>query len=368
MRRSYTALILTLGSLSLALVACSRIVNPNGWSGPTVADQALFVGTMEGRLVALDPETGETLWSFEVNGDRQTKAIYGSPAVGGDAIYIGDYSGSLHALSPQGDLLWTMELGGQIVGSPVVADGVVLVGSSDGYLYAVDPEDEKVAWRFKTGNKVWSTPLVWQGTVYFGSLDHNLYALRLEDGGLLWQFETNGAITARPVLRDGALLVGSFDGVFYAVDAATGRELWRFDGAESWFWADPVASDAAVFAPNLDGNLYALDIATGRLLWKAETGGPIVSAPALVDGRVAFASDDGRVRTVRQEDGGDERRCNIGSRIRAPLAQRDDIVYLSAQDRSIRALRVKANGALDELWAHFTDREDPTPPDYTPAC
>ncbi len=362
-----------LAALLLALTACTgRLPGPEGWSAGSVVGDALYIGSMEGVLLALDRANGQTIESIDLNGDDPNPGLYGRPTISDDMMFVGDYAGVLHALNLEGNRVWQEPVGGRIVGSPVVADGVVLVGSSDHALYAFNAADGSRLWRFETGGMVWSTPVVADGNVYFGSLDHKLYALRLQDGGKLWEFNTNGGITAAPVVADGRVYVGSFDSVFHALDAQTGAEVWRFADARGWFWAGAVATQDTIYAPSLDGNLYALDMATGRLRWSLKTNGPIVGSPVVVFDRVVVGSDDGTVRLVRLSDGGDEFRCNIGSQIRASLtkyeAPEGTLVYLAARDHSIRALRVKPNGSPDEIWVHFTNREDAVPVGRTPAC
>ena len=44
-----------------------------------------------------------------------------------------------------------------------------------------------------------------------------------------------------------------------------------------------------------DGRLYALDLATGKSVWEYEAGGGFNGSPAIADGRLVIASDDGHV-------------------------------------------------------------------------
>ena len=350
--------------------ACTRIGTPEGWSGAVLSGETLFIGTLEGELRALDASTGEPMWRFRLGPEQDGAAIYGMPALVDQTIYVGGYDGRLYAFNLEGEVVWSEIVGEAepIVGGPVLTGDTLLVGSSDGRLYAFDAAEGTKLWSFPTGNKVWSAPAVANGVAYFGSLDHSLYAVEVEKGTQVWHFPAEGAITATPVVADGRVYFGAFDSVFYAVDADSGNEVWRFDGASSWFWGGAILASDTILAPSLDGNLYALDASSGNLLWTLKTDEPIVGSPAIVDGRVAVASMDGRVRVVRLSDGLGEERCDIGVRIRAPLTANDGTVYLSAGDHSVRALTIKTDGNPDEEWVHFTDREDPVPQDHVPAC
>jgi outer membrane protein assembly factor BamB len=353
----------------LVLSACARISKPEGWSAGLVVDDTLFVGTREGRLLALDRFTGETRWAFDLRGEETLRAIYSAPTFADNTLFVGGYDGILYALSTDGELLWEERVEGPIVGSPTVADGTVLVGSTDGDVYAFDIAEGLLEWRFSTENAVWSSPAVSNGVAYFGSLDHDVYAVNLDDSSLLWQFPTKGAITASPVVADGRVYIGSFDGVFYAINARTGQEVWRFVEASNWYWGRAVVYEDTIYAPSLDGNLYALDIDTGKLRWTIETEGPIVGSPAIVFDMIAVASEDGKVRLARLGDGLEMGSCNIGEQIRTPLASEDGFVYFGAKDNSIRALEIKReSGNPDEAWVHFTNRDDPIPRTRAGAC
>ena len=378
--------------LLLASAACARLTTPEGWSAVAVAAdvqyrgvtyaEVAYVGSREGRILALDGSSGDTLWAFELRGEESRRAVYGTPALHEGALYVGGYDGVLYVLTMDGRDLDELEVGDgdPIVGSPVVAGNIVLVGSSDGNLYAYDivrtgsDVTLREKWIAPTGGKVWSTPAVADGIAYFGSLDRKLYAVNLSDGAPAWPepFAARGAIVAKPVVDGGLVYVGAVDGVFYAVDAATGVEAARFDGANGWFWAGALMSGGLVFAPSLDGNLYALDADGLSPAWSdpLRTGGPIVGSPAIVGDRITAPSLDNKVATVhsvRASDGGASERCSFGGRnstqIKASLTSHEGYVYVVATDRSVRKLELDARGDLHEDWVRFTDQDLPASAD-----
>lgn len=359
----------------LSLAACGRVARPDGASGSVVAGKRLIIGTMEGDLVALDTDSGATLWKLELRSGENVKntAIYGTPAVDGDTVYIGGYNGRLYAVSLTGEERWVEPVGideARIVGSPVVAGGLVLIGSSDGNLYAFDtnPEEHSRVWEFPTGGEVWATPVVSDGVVYFGSLDHKFYAVDLGNGEKVWEFRTKGGITARAVVAGGRVYVGSFDHVLYAIDVKTGKEVARFGGATGWYWAGAVATEDTLYVPSLDGRLYALGLDDLKPRWPPfVTDEAITNTPVIIRDRIAVPSNDGRVRLVRLRDGGDQRQCNIGKKIKS-LATDQGTIYVAANDHSVRALRVDSRADMDEVWARRTDRDEPELPSRSKPC
>ncbi len=352
------------------LAACARVNSPQGWAGGEVVDDTLYIGTVAGDFRAIDTATGDIRWRFDLRGEETDRAVYGRPAIDGNNLYFGGFDGLAYALTLDGEDVWDTRVGdGQpIIGGPVLADDLLLLGSSDGYLYGLETADGSVRWKFEAKDKVWSTPTVSNGRVYFGSLDHTVYALDLDDGSEVWRFDKAGAFSARPIVANGHVYIGSFDSNFYALDAETGAVSWTFGGADRWYWADAIVTEDTVYAPSLDGNLYALDITNGDLKWKAFVDGPIVGTPALLGDRIAIPSARGRLVLVRLTDGVEAGQCDIGEDLRGALTVKEDMVFMAAKDRSIRALLVKANGNPDEEWVHRTNEENPVPNDWIPAC
>ena len=367
-------------ALCLALAGCSRIGTPQGWSAGSVSGDNLFIGTMEGELLAVQKETGDLAWRRQIpTSEDSDRAIYGRPAVTDSAVFVGGYDGSLYAYDWQGDLLWQEPLPGRIVGGPAVHGNHVLIGTgtvssadgAGGSLHAIDIQTNDPSWTYHTDGPVWSTPTVEDGVVLVGSLDHNVYAVNLEDGSEKWRFRSGGAVSSGLAVAGGLVIFGSFDSTLYALDVETGSLVWRFDGASSWYWSAPLVVDGTVYAPSLDGALYALDASTGDLTWVFDTeGGQLVGSPAVINELLAVpVADGGDSRIALLEPNGSLlAACRIGEDVRTSLEVDGDLIYFGAKDSTIRALRIKGNGNPDEEWVFVTNEDDPHPSDRPKAC
>ena len=88
-------------------------------------------------------------------------------------------------------------------------------------------------------------------------------------------------------------------GSWAALDAATGAVLWEVPATGQ----DPVKTNlpsgatgqvseanGVVYAGALSGDMVALDAATGKLLWKFASGGSVISGPSIVDGTLYWGS------------------------------------------------------------------------------
>lgn len=83
-------------------------------------------------LKAMDPQTGEEVWSF----DQFDVSDSGMLTTASDLLFTGGREGYFHAIDARtGELLWTINLGGQIVMAPVTysVDGVQYVSVISGH-------------------------------------------------------------------------------------------------------------------------------------------------------------------------------------------------------------------------------------------
>ena len=101
------------------------------------------------------------------------------PWVEGDAVFVGSGDGNLYAVDTStGRQRWKFPTNGAIRSSPRAGLGLVYVGSGDFRLYAVDAMTGVERWSFKTYGPVDdSSPVLVDDTVFCGSLDHRVYAL-----------------------------------------------------------------------------------------------------------------------------------------------------------------------------------------------
>ena len=377
--KTLTLAVILIGLAFLTGCDTARIGGPEGWSAGAVDDGILYIGTMEGEVLAVNKLTGDTEWRRELPTDEdRERAIYGRPAVAEDYVIVGGYDGRLYAYDDTGDLEWQEPLTGRIVGGPTVTQGIALVGTgevsssngSGGALYAIDIEAADLIWTYRTGGPIWSTPAVANGVAYVGSLDHQLHAVDIEDGSRKWAYTTGGAIVSGIALYEGLVIFGGFDSTLYALDADSGNLVWDYRGSTRWYWSTPLVHEDVVYAPSLDGTLYALDAATGSLKWRYETEGQLVGAPVVVNNLIAVPIADGGDSKIAllELNGSEQAACKIGADVRTSLEVSDDLIYFGATDHTIRALRVKPSGNPDEEWVFVTDADDPHPPDRARAC
>ena len=214
------------------------------------------------------PDLTSVKWKLKTNGK-----VISSAAVVAGAVYFGSTDGKLYAVdASSGVSRWTFAAGGPVNSSPLVADESVYFGSVDGNFYALDTRTGKLVWKFQTGGErrftapgihgilpktemmpdpfdvFLSSPTLIDGKVIFGSGDYSVYALDARTGAVQWKFATGNVVHASPAAAGGVVYVGSWDRYLYALDAGTGKMIWRFETGDDKVIYNQVgiASSAAV--------------------------------------------------------------------------------------------------------------------------
>ena len=139
-----------------------------------VGGGSAYVGTFGNQVLGIDLTARRISWRYEP-ADRQSP-FYASAAVTAEAIVIGGRDRSVHALDPDsGELLWSFDAAGKIDSSPVVAGDRVYFGSNDGAVYGVNLKSGDAEWQFDTGSPITASPAVAAGRLVIGTVDGTLF-------------------------------------------------------------------------------------------------------------------------------------------------------------------------------------------------
>jgi outer membrane protein assembly factor BamB len=388
MNRPKILLLAIIALLPLLLISCiyGGTQSAVGWSGTAFQDGIIYVGTKDGRVVAVNSSTENIEWSYSIapvtapsgglscGQTSVTTAIYGAPVADRDIVYIGTYSGQVLALNmlarsqnltfPQkkyGEWEWDCPMdnarSNAIVADLLVSEDAIYVSSSNGRVYSLDKEFGDLNWESKVldekHRKLWTSPVVHDDAVYVSTFDGHIYALSDETGELNWSFASEAGFASSPVIYEDTIYVGSFDRHFYAIGIGSNvSSKWKFpqeNPAGNWFWASPIFNEGIVYAGCLDGKVYAIDAETGEELWQFESKdqrgkpAPIVSSHVLVGNLLIVANEAGNVYVINPETGDGERIENrengdkptIDAQIRASLCAHEGLVYIRGEDNRL---------------------------------
>ena len=267
---------------------------------PAISGGLVYFESYDGHFYAVEAQSGHLKWKFATGGERrfEAKGIHGfqpknqtipdpfdlflsSPVVAIGAVYFGSGDGNVYALdAATGDLRWKFATGDVVHASPAFADGVIYIGSWDSYFYAIDAATGKEKWKFHAGedpvmhNQVGfqSSPTVVDGVVYTGCRDANLYALDAATGKENWKFYNNGSwVIVSPVVADGKVIFATSDSsLFHVLDAATGKPVYQ-QPTKGYVFSSPAVAGGVAYYGVFNGTLQARDLSNGRLLWQYQT-------------------------------------------------------------------------------------------------
>jgi polyvinyl alcohol dehydrogenase (cytochrome) len=287
-------------------------------SQPTLAGGAIFVGSHDGTVFALDRETGCARWTFAAPAEVRTGIVV-SPWRAGDTaarplVYFGDIIGDVFAIDARtGALVWTARPdphpNATLTAAPVLSNGRLYVAvssleegrASNAAYPCCTFRGSVVAYRAASGAKLWQTymtdPPIERGVTAAGV---KIYG---PSGVALW---------GSPVVDEkrGRLFIATGDNystpatrtsdAFVALSLATGKIAWAYQARQSDAWngscdgvdksncpaengpdydfgAGAILAHASngrdyLIAGAKSGMLFAVDPDTGRLVWKQRVG------------------------------------------------------------------------------------------------
>ena len=252
-------------------------------------------GNAAGAIVALDPNTGQTLWQFQTGGK-----IYSTPAISKNKVVFASTDNYIYCVDLKtGEKHWSFATGKSIVASPVVDKNSVYIGSSEGIFRSINLKTGKLNWEFTgVNNFVESKPLIYEGKVYFGSWGNTFYALDAKSGKLEWKREkyTNRMLSPAavwPVAANGKIFIVAPDRHMTALDAQTGKEIWHSKKYSCRESIGISADGTLIYIKNMhEGNVDAFYSAADeqKLAWecKADLGYEIAPSPITEAGNLVF--------------------------------------------------------------------------------
>ena len=237
---------------------------------PIVVDGKLFISTAWSKVFAYDAKTGKELWSYdpEVPGEKAVDAccdvVNRGVAINRGKLFFGTIDGRLIALDTNtGARLWEKQTTDEtkpytITGAPRVVKNMVIIGNGGaemgvrGYLSAYDVSDGSMKWRFyttpnpegkaddaasdeifeKAANKTWGEGnwresggggTVWDSIVYDEDLDQLYFGV---GNGNPWNHG----------VRSGGEGDNLFLSSIVAVNPDTGKYLWHYQETPGETW------------------------------------------------------------------------------------------------------------------------------------
>ena len=302
--------------------------NSNFLLTPSLQAARLYAAEPEGRIYALDAESGKIIWKQDLE-----ESLAAGIGVDTRQAIVVTREGEVVSLDAEnGSLRWRRKMGTEVLARPVLTEKQVLLRSGDGQVIGADLESGEILWRVRRSVPALtvrglSAPLVLDNVALIGFASGRLSGIDVESGAELWSariFRARGSnevnrlvdidsdpyqmgerliiagfqaqisavslktrriewdadySTLRPVSSVGdVLLVTTDDGAVSGLDIQSGTQIWEVDALQGRGVSGPFGLETSGFAVVGDykGLLYLLDAASGELVGRKKGGGGAV--------------------------------------------------------------------------------------------
>ena len=270
----------------------------SGFAQPLVHDGVAYVSTGANDVFALSIDTGEILWQYTASLDPKITSVCcgwnnKGVALGPDKVFLGQLDGQLVAIDrATGKVAWKIQAerwqdNFSITSAPVYFDGMVITGfagadrGTRGRVKAYDAKDGRLVWTFYTipgpgepgseswpkgsdawkygGASVWQTPAIDPelGLVYFSTGNAGP--------------DYNGAVRAGDNLYAVSMV---------AVDLKTGKYRWHFQQVHHDIWDYDAVNPVILMDVNVGGRTRKAIAEVGKTGWAyildRQTGKPLI--------------------------------------------------------------------------------------------
>jgi PQQ-dependent dehydrogenase (methanol/ethanol family) len=273
-------------------------------SMPLVADGVLYYTGSYSRTFALNGATGEVIWSYfpeldEALISRQTHSPYNrGVAIGEGKVYVGTMDGRLIALDMKtGKVAWDTKLVDSqkltvgFTGAPLYAKGTVVIGSQGGEwpgrgpIFGVDAATGKKKWEFLTvagtdeamktwGNDSWRTGGGggWMPGTYDSETNNILWGTANPAPLYDWSgadFKTQGARPGNNLYTTSVIALDVDTGKLKSHYQELPHDAWDFDSAVGEFLMLDRDGQKLVVHPNKSGFVFVYDRNLGlKNVWR----------------------------------------------------------------------------------------------------
>ena len=324
---------------------------------PLIADsESLYFARSDGQLVAVAVGDGRERWALPLGG-----AFDAAPTVAGGLLFAGLRDGRIVAVdTDSGALVWERTSRVPIATSPLVIDGVVYALASR-VLLALDAADGSRLWEQELGDQLAVVPPVVEGDRLVAPTFSRVLFFDLRTGERTFHLNDVFFPPGTSVAISGDRVFAAPRGRLLAFDRAIRRPWW--DGIRAaWTWANivgiapevpwspttwgirtfgdthPLAVGGdRVFLASAAGTVQAFDVETGASLWR-RNGPPIQAGPMITSAGLLLLEE--RALALVDPSSGDA----IDRRTFSDAELRDVIVtthgtYVLTADSTVIALR-----------------------------
>lgn len=242
---------------------------------PAFIGDTVFIANGDGAIGSFNQDSGSENWIVNV------QPLASGISAGFGILVVAGSQGELICLSQNdGSIIWSIDVGSEILASAALDAKLVLVKTSSGELNAYNISNGSREWSYRSQLPTLtlrgsSPPVIEEGIAYAAFDNGRLGAFQVDTGFLVW----DGAISyvegtseldnmidadAAPVLEGGLLFIANYQGQIAAFDPAQRRIVWA-EEASSFY--SPVISKGVMAVLETDSTFKTFSTKTFMPSW-----------------------------------------------------------------------------------------------------
>ncbi len=207
-------------------------------SAPTAFNQITVVRTGDGNIFGLDSETGKEIWNYDRTVPSLTLRGNAPPVIGGDRVFAGFDNGRFVALDlKSGQSLWDSPLAipsgrsdldrmVDVDSAPIVQKNTIFVASFHGGVSAISSIDGRILWTREISS--YAGIALGGRHVYVTDEEGSIWALNAETGASVWKKdELKERYPTAPAYYNGHVVVCDSEGYTLWMNAQTGEFVYK---------------------------------------------------------------------------------------------------------------------------------------------
>lgn len=333
-------------------------------SQPVVAGNRVYVADVDGRITAIEVESGERLWRTDLTPEDEDDVTFsGGIAYAYGYLFISTGFAEVVVLNAEsGETVWRRAMPSPMRAAPTISDGRLFVTTFDNQLFVLDVRNGETLWKHKgfeesAGILGGASPAVEGDIVVVPYSSGELFAILTNNGRIMWSYSLASSrrsdvissiadIRGQPVIDRGWVFAVSHSGRVVALNMRSGERIWEKElGGIQTPW---VAGDY-IYLLTTNNELLCLTREKGEILWvlqlplyqnPIEKEEPIVwHGPVLASDRLLLAGSHGRVLAVSPYRGDVIGQITLDDGVSVPPVVAQGTMYLLTTDADLIAFR-----------------------------
>ena len=268
------------GTVKGVVIALDKNTGAKLWSSqltgevlapPAVADNVVVAQTFDGRLYGLDSTSGEQVWVYDSTLPRLTLRGTSRPIINGDTVYSGFANGKLVALDVNtGVLKWEARVAPATGQSEIdrvvdVDSPAFILGST---IYGISYQGRVTAFDLRSGAPKWFQPAssfnaFSEGfsNLYYSHSDGDVVAIDLKSGTERWrQTQFSFRELGAPTAFSSYVAVADFEGYIHLLSQVDGTVVGREHIGSDGVRAQMLSRSGVLYVYGNSGKLKAYEI------------------------------------------------------------------------------------------------------------